>query len=59
MFPEQLKSDLVHEKQNDEGEVEFDSLLTDLEGSLSSSPAYFEDEEKSRSVNHKLRQSWD
>lgn len=45
MFPEQLKSDLVHENQNDEGEVEFDSLLTDLEGSLSSSPASFEDEE--------------
>lgn len=58
MFPEQVKSDLVHENQNDEGEVEFDSVLTDLEGSLCSSPAYF-DEEKPRSVNHKLRQSWD
>lgn len=28
-----------------EGKVEFDSLLTDLEGSLSSSSVYFEDEE--------------
>ena len=27
VFPEQVKSDLVHENQNDEGEVEFDSVF--------------------------------
>lgn len=44
-FQKKVKSALLHENQNYEGGVESDSLVAQLEGSLSSSLGYFEEEE--------------